>query len=91
MGHEVELLCHAVGLSDNWTGPWRNHFCASPHSPDDRCWQELTAKGDAMLLAGPSQTYPFNTYSVTKQGLDRVYAHVELSATAMEMAKLRKK
>ena len=61
-GHD--MMRHALG----WPECYRNHYCATPGTPDDETWAALEKDGMAELVRAPSDWLPYNTYRVTKAG-----------------------
>ena len=65
---EISLMVHATGFFSK-TPFYRNYFCAGVHSEDDHRWRLLTKRGIAKLISQPTEELPYNTYKVTKKGI----------------------
>jgi hypothetical protein len=69
--HEAEVMAHALGLKEpgQWVEePYRNRFHVPPGTEDDNLWHKLTNRHLAKLVAGPTESLPYNTYAVTDTG-----------------------
>lgn len=60
-----DMMRHALGL-DRQPKPYRNNYCAG--DADIPAWEDLVAKGLAVLLRKPEQGWAGPVYGVTEAG-----------------------
>lgn len=68
MSTGIELMQHALGISDRNREPYRNYFLASEGHTDNEAWQELIAAGMAYASPAPSWSCGDVIYQVTDAG-----------------------
>jgi hypothetical protein len=67
--YQLILMEHALGFRSK-NPYYRNRFCATANSPDDREWEELVEKGIAVKKPQPDGIpNPYNSYAVSELGL----------------------
>lgn len=68
MNTGIELMQHALGISERHREPYRNYFLASADSPDDMAWQALVKHGLAKAEKAPEWSCGEVVYQVTGAG-----------------------
>ncbi|MDU7096891.1 MAG: hypothetical protein E6314_00225 [Enterobacter sp.] len=68
MSNGIELMQHALGVSERNRESYRNYFLASKDSPDDLAWQALVANGLAKAGKAPEWSCGDVVYQVTEAG-----------------------
>ena len=68
MSNGIELMQHALGVSERHRESYRNYFLASKDSPDDLAWQALVANGLAKAGKAPEWSCGDVVYQVTEAG-----------------------
>lgn len=68
MSNGIDLMQHALGVSERNRESYRNYFLASKDSPDDLAWQALVANGLAKAEKAPEWSCGDVVYRVTKAG-----------------------
>lgn len=68
MSNGIELMQHALGVSERNRESYRNYFLASKDSPDDLAWQALVANGLAKAGKAPEWSCGDVVYQVTESG-----------------------
>ncbi|MDW2743678.1 hypothetical protein [Atlantibacter subterraneus] len=68
MSNGIELMQHALGVSERHRESYRNYFLASKNSPDDLAWQALVANGLAKAGKAPEWSCGDVVYQVTEAG-----------------------
>ena len=68
MSSPIELMQHALGISERNRESYRNYFLASKDSPDDLAWQELVVNGLATSGKAPEWSCGDVVYQVTEAG-----------------------
>ena len=68
MSNGIELMQHALGVSERNRESYRNYFLASKDSPDDLAWQALVANGMAKAGKAPEWSCGDVVYQVTEAG-----------------------
>lgn len=68
MSTGIELMQHALGISERHRESYRNYFLASVDSPDDMQWQALVKHGLAKSGKAPEWSCGDVVYQVTAAG-----------------------
>ncbi|MBF0035882.1 hypothetical protein HAX39_25435 [Citrobacter freundii] len=68
MSTGIELMQHALGISERHRESYRNYFLASADSPDDLAWQALVKNGLAKAGKAPEWSCGDVVYQVTEAG-----------------------
>lgn len=68
MSTGIELMQHALGISERHRESYRNYFLASADSPDDLAWQALVEHGLAKADKAPDWSCGDVVYQVTEAG-----------------------
>lgn len=68
MCNGIELMQHALGISERHRESYRNYFLASKNSPDDLAWQALVSNGLAKAGKAPEWSCGDVIYQVTEAG-----------------------
>ncbi|VEB97386.1 Uncharacterised protein [Cedecea lapagei] len=64
----IELMQHALGISERNREPYRNYFLASGDHPDNKAWQQLVGAGMAYASPAPAWSCGDVIYQVTDAG-----------------------
>lgn len=68
MSNPIELMQHALGISERHRESYRNYFLASKGSHDDLAWQALVVNGLAKTRKAPEWSCGDVVYQVTEAG-----------------------
>lgn len=78
---EQHFMAHALGMNKPDDESYRNYFASCPEDPDDLVWKDLCERGYAHQFKIPSDTFPYNGYSVTDEGKEALIASLKDSMT----------
>ncbi|EBX2183604.1 hypothetical protein E1A40_08820 [Salmonella enterica subsp. enterica serovar Aba] len=68
MSNGIELMQHALGISERNRTPYRNYFLAGEGHTDNEKWKELVSEGLATSRPAPDFTGGGTLYHVTEKG-----------------------
>ncbi|WP_317179162.1 hypothetical protein [Lelliottia amnigena] len=68
MSNAIELMQHALGISERNREPYRNYFLADSGHPDGSVWEELVKQGMATTAKAPEWSCGEVVYQVTEAG-----------------------
>ena len=68
MSNGIELMQHALGISERNREPYRNYFLADSAHPDSSIWEELVKQGLATSGKAPQWSCGEVVYQVTEAG-----------------------
>ena len=68
MSNGIELMQHALGISERNRTPYRNYFLAGEEHTDNEKWKELVSDGFATSRPAPDFTGGGTLYHVTEKG-----------------------
>lgn len=68
MSSKIELMQHALGISEHNREPYRNYFLAGEGHTDNPTWQKLVEEGLAKAGPAPKWSCGDTVYEVTDEG-----------------------
>lgn len=74
MSTDIELMQHALGISERNRQPYRNYFLTDCGGADGKRWQQIVARGLATARPAPKFTCGDTIYEVTDAGSEMALA-----------------
>ncbi|HFS8944639.1 TPA: hypothetical protein ACH1ZY_000297 [Enterobacter roggenkampii] len=68
MSNQIELMQHALGISERNRTPYRNYFLAGEGHTDNEKWKEMVSEGLATSRPAPDHVGGGTLYHVTEKG-----------------------